>query len=702
MAEERIVVRLVLDTSGYRQGASQARSATDSITEGASKTDGALGKLKGTFGGVAKVAAGAFAAKQVLDFAQSSITAASDLEESMNAVNVVFGEGSSIINEFGSTAATQVGLAQSKFNELATNSGALLTNFGFSQKDAAEESINLTKRAADMASVFNTDVGDALFAVQAALRGETEPIRRFGVSLDDASIRAKAVELGLAATTSEVDKNAKAQAALALVYDQTSKVQGDFANTSDSLANRQRILAAQFEDAKAKIGQALIPVMTEILSVASDLLPTFTDIATAIGNVVGALSPLIGLAGDLLGLALKPLVKWFEFLGKGITSITSLWDPAAKAALRFQEAQEGIVKATEEGGSQSAAYANGLLHLARSGTLTADALRDLGQDVEFVGEQKAEATRRALEQARAEEASADAIAVLEDALLAEIQALGYSEDKQQEMIEAWGLGEAAARAQAEASEGAGDAAAGAAGGIDENTEALEDNAAAADAAREALRAYLDELAGATNSALKAVNSLDDLRTAQDKVNELANKGKTDTDEYRLAQLELAAQVFETEQALQDFSGGGVEDAIDGIAAALQISSEEARDLLEELGLIDGKKVQSVIDLRYTATGPQSAQKLAERFAFNLRQHGGPVKAGDPYVVGEAGPEIFIPNQSGRIVSNEEATKTGSSAMGIKGGDRNLTVVFNDSRLAEDPRDAVRESFALDSLFGGNV
>ena len=38
----------------------------------------------------------------------------------------------------------------------------------------------------------------------------------------------------------------------------------------------------------------------------------------------------------------------------------------------------------------------------------------------------------------------------------------------------------------------------------------------------------------------------------------------------------------------------------------------------------------------------------------ILQHGGPALANRPYIVGEAGPELFIPNQSGRVVSNNDS------------------------------------------------
>jgi tape measure domain-containing protein len=45
------------------------------------------------------------------------------------------------------------------------------------------------------------------------------------------------------------------------------------------------------------------------------------------------------------------------------------------------------------------------------------------------------------------------------------------------------------------------------------------------------------------------------------------------------------------------------------------------------------------------------KKAISVFGFGKRQHGGPVTGGNPYVVGEAGPELFVPNNSGRIEPN---------------------------------------------------
>jgi hypothetical protein len=52
-----------------------------------------------------------------------------------------------------------------------------------------------------------------------------------------------------------------------------------------------------------------------------------------------------------------------------------------------------------------------------------------------------------------------------------------------------------------------------------------------------------------------------------------------------------------------------------------------------------------------------------------RAHGGQVRAGSAYVVGEAGPELFIPQQSGTVLSNTESMAAGTA---LAGGDTHFT------------------------------
>jgi hypothetical protein len=253
---QELLVPLKLDTSGFDGGIDRA------ITKG-SFFGSFLGNIatSALSGGLDLIGKGV---DRLGNFLGDAKEQASDLNEAINAVNVVFEDGAGIIHEFGKVSAEQVGLSSAKFHQLASVTGAFLTNLGMDSAQAADQTIILTKRAADMASVFNTDVSQALEAIQSGLKGEFDPLEQFGVKLSAAAITAKAMEMGLADANGELDASAKSQAALALIMEQTNKLAGDFTNTSDGLANSQRIIAARFDDIKARIGTALAPALERL------------------------------------------------------------------------------------------------------------------------------------------------------------------------------------------------------------------------------------------------------------------------------------------------------------------------------------------------------------------------------------------------------------------------------------------------------
>jgi hypothetical protein len=383
MAEETLRVHLELVASQYKREARDAATATGKIGDQADAASTKTGRLQTRFNNLGsaaklKLAAGlAAAGAAFVAFAADSARAASDLNESVNAVNQVFGSASEKVLEFGTIAAQVAGLAASEFNSLATNTGALLTNMGFSFDQAGTEAIRLTTRAADMASVFNTDVAGALDAINAGLRGETEPLRRYGVSLSDAAIRAKAVEMGLAETTKEVDTNGKAVAALELIYEQTTKVQGDFIRTSSEAANSQRVLAAEFENTKASFGQSTLGAKSFFLSAGSDLL--------------------------------------------GLINLTGLFGKAAKDAQTqawlLEDAIFAITEAIKESEDPYTALADGLLHVAENGDLTVAQFEALAGAAGLTSDQFEDFGRIVLEQGRAMGLSEDILAELEAAIL---------------------------------------------------------------------------------------------------------------------------------------------------------------------------------------------------------------------------------------------------------------------------------------------
>ncbi len=272
--------------------------------------------------GLSLTAAGA----AVTGFGLIAARNASKLEESMNAVEVVFKEGADIIKEFGKTSATSVALSRAEFNQLASVTGALLKDVGLPMDQVAEKTVMLTQRAVDMASVMDTSVQDAMSAVGQALRGETEAMRRYAVDVTEASMKSFALAQNIQKSVTEMTMQEKKLLRMAMIMEGTSDMAGDFARTQGSLANQMRQAGSEMTDLTASIGVALIPVLKEVFATIRPLLQDLAawikenkETARTVILVAGAVGLAMLVLGPLL-LILPGLVTGFKGLACNCSS----------------------------------------------------------------------------------------------------------------------------------------------------------------------------------------------------------------------------------------------------------------------------------------------------------------------------------------------------------------------------------------------
>ena len=336
----------------------QAVGAMKGFKQSVADADGAFGKVKAGAGsafesikanaGIASVAVvGAVGA-----MAHKSIEAASRLGESVNAVNVTFGQSAAGIKDLGEQAAESVGLSNAEFNGLAVQFSSFADTIAGKGGDVVGTIDDMTHRAADFASVMNIDVAEAARLFQSGLAGETEPLKKFGIDLSAAAVDAHALEKGMVDSKSEMTEAIKVQARYSLLMEETEKTAGDFANTSDGLANSQRILSAKIEDTAAKAGKQLLPAMAAITSAMSDLIPIagtaaakaggfFTaatelayDFGAALADVTEAI-PGISLSGS--GMHVEDTLHELEQMEAGAAGLIEKYAKAGMTAAEFAD-----------------------------------------------------------------------------------------------------------------------------------------------------------------------------------------------------------------------------------------------------------------------------------------------------------------------------------------------------------------------------
>jgi len=229
----------------------------------------AVDKTSGVFAGVNKnmlaLGAGMVAVGVVgLGVMSGLAKDASNLGESVNAVNVVFGDTADEILKIGESSATSFGMSKQAFNEGAVRFSAFAEVIASDGGNVADVVGKMTGRTADFASVMNIDLAQAQVLMQAGLAGETEGLRRYGIDVSAASIKTYAYANGIGEAGTKLTETQKIMARYGSIMAQTDKTAGDFLNTSDDLANRQRILKAETANLRAELGEALLPALEAV------------------------------------------------------------------------------------------------------------------------------------------------------------------------------------------------------------------------------------------------------------------------------------------------------------------------------------------------------------------------------------------------------------------------------------------------------
>ena len=369
---------------------SQALKALDEFEKEAKKTGGQFGDtVKDTMDGaestvsttaakIAKAIGSAFVTKQIIEFGKAAIGVASDLNEVQNVVDTTFGtEGAIRINEWARNAAESFGESELQAKQFTSTLGAMFKSMGVGQADLEEMSMSLAGLAGDMASFYNLDPTEAFEKLRSGISGETEPLKQLGINMSVANLEAFALSEGITKAYGSMTQAEQATLRYQYIMSATADAQGDFADTSDSLANQQRILQLEIQTLAAEIGQDLMPIAQEILTIARDGIQWISENKDALEGLAAA----AGVAATAYGVwrATLKAEELYDKAAAGIKGIT--------AALNGAEAAGGLTSALSGAGTAATGMGTTILGaLGPAGWATVAAVAGIGAIIAIVYE----------------------------------------------------------------------------------------------------------------------------------------------------------------------------------------------------------------------------------------------------------------------------------------------------------------------------
>ena len=271
-------VEVVPTAKGFERSLNRQLAGPSASVGGAAGGAAGIGFV-GAFGKAIPLIGGVLAAAGLGDIIGNAIQNASTYQQAQGAVETVFGKlGADAIQAFAEGGAKAVGQSMNDILGSASLVGVFGKAAGLAGDDLVDFSENIITLGADLSAFANTTPEEAVEALTAGLRGESEPLRRYGVLLDDATLKARAMEMGIYDGNGPLTQQQRILAAYAEIMAQTTDQQGQFAEESDTLAGRNAILGATWEDLSTRMGEAFLPIAEQVVGmVEEDLIPALED-----------------------------------------------------------------------------------------------------------------------------------------------------------------------------------------------------------------------------------------------------------------------------------------------------------------------------------------------------------------------------------------------------------------------------------------
>lgn len=270
------------------------------------------------FGRISLLAGAAFGAITVY-----ATKAAGDAAETANAFSVAFGSAEKDAQAFAASYSKDVGRAFVEVQDRMANAQLVLKGLGATAEQALPMVEALVRRSVDFASLRNIGDAQAFEAFISGITGETEPLKKFGVVINETATKAELLRLGFKGNAEQAPELAKAMARLNLIMQKTVDADNDAIKTKTSLNNQVKVSQANFHDAAVELGKNFVPTATKAIQAANGLLDEFNQMPDSVKLAGLAFLGLVA-AGGPLAAAITGLMKLIQYAGLARAALVSV------------------------------------------------------------------------------------------------------------------------------------------------------------------------------------------------------------------------------------------------------------------------------------------------------------------------------------------------------------------------------------------
>ena len=310
--------KIQADIDNFQANLDRAQARMDRFSKDIGAKVAKIGSTFQTIGGAISIGITA----PVIAAGTAAYNMAADFEDALGATDQIFKSSADEVKNWAGNLETYFGISKKEALEYSNLMGSMLINIGnLTEKQASKQGAKLIELAGDLTAMYGGGTQDAVRALTGALKGNNTMLDNYGMAVNDALVKTRALEMGLIKQGQEMSLSAKQAATLSLIYEQTAAAQGQAAREADGASGSWRALRTEITNLTTEIGAHLLPIVTPLINRLKDMVAGFREMSPEMQQTIVKVAAVAAALGPLM-VALGSIMKLAPLVGAAFTAMT--------------------------------------------------------------------------------------------------------------------------------------------------------------------------------------------------------------------------------------------------------------------------------------------------------------------------------------------------------------------------------------------
>lgn len=260
----------------------------------------------------------------------ASFKMGADFEQAMGKMEVVFEENSKVIERWAENSLEDFGLARNTAIQMVGDFGALFKGMGISLHHTEEWSKTLVERTMDLANFYDTTIDETIRALETIVTGQTEPLRRFGINMTQATLQEYAYSKGIRKRIQDMTEAEKVQLRYNFVIEKTNIAVGTTARESDTATGQLNKLRESLKELALSFSEHILPIIVPIIEWLNGMIERFSGLSDEAKKFIVIAGGITATLGPVL-VALGSVFKAISNISEGMKAAKTAIDGVKKA-----------------------------------------------------------------------------------------------------------------------------------------------------------------------------------------------------------------------------------------------------------------------------------------------------------------------------------------------------------------------------------